>query len=76
MRICDIPVGNKKCDVCGKNKPYAPMLTDIMWKKVVKFYNISDLSILCLECMEKGLERPFDIKDFAYCSLNLKWGIF
>lgn len=64
------------CHICGKNRPYAAMLKTDKWKKVISFYNISSRALLCMDCMEKGLQRPFELDDFRLCPLTIEWGIY
>ena len=64
------------CDICKTAQPYAAMLTHDKWRTVIKYYHVPSSSIICMDCMEKGLQRPFELNDFSNCQLNMEWGIF
>ena len=73
------------CRGCGETWYYSsnisPMLVESKWEKVLKFFNLKDLSntFICYKCMEKALGRKLrrtDINNFPFNEAFKDWYCF
>lgn len=76
-----------ECIKCNEKWRYgsniSPMLKEHVWNKILKYYNLKDLSntFICYKCMEKALGRKLkksDLVDKIYPFNNefREWYVF
>jgi superfamily II helicase len=62
------------CDICkGSNQPY--MLKDKLFKEVINYYQEKDTSMICLNCVEKSIDRNLRYRDFNISRINRENGL-